>query len=321
MHPVDEGEMSLIGHLTELRKRLFVGLGALLVMTLLAFFFARSALTLLTAPILTLRPEPTRVDELRLSVAPDGAIKADNLAALKDPSKITLRGLTLVLKADPAHGRPRDMELTIGQQHSERLRYTSPIDPFMMQVKVALILGIFLALPIMLFQAWRFVAPGLKPVERRVVRPLLFGAQVMFPIGAAFAYFVVRMLLHAMQAYQVDTIEPFYDASKYMSLLTTLMLLFGAIFEMPLLMATAAKAGLIRPQALSHYRRHAYVGLALMAAALTPPDAISMLVCLGPMFLLYEVSILLCRMLAPAPKGEDDASGAEAASEDVADGQ
>ena len=307
MAKANDSEMSLVGHLSELRIRLIIGIAAVAVSTLITFVIAGPALKFLTGPIEALSTEPGHTLELRAVVTPDGQLKFDNLQALTDPGKISRRRMSIVLPADPRHGRPNDVELVIGTQRSQKLRYKNPLDPFLMQFKIALILGVLLALPIILHQIWRFVQPGLTAAEQRVVKPLLSGAIIMFPIGATFAYFMLRLILLVMQSYQVDTIEPLYDASEYLSLLTTMMLVFGVIFEMPLALALATRIGLINPRLLTQYRRHAYVGLAVAAMILTPNDGFTMLAAFFPMIGLYELSVFLCRPLAALRAREQSA--------------
>ena len=302
--PNDDGEMSLVGHLSELRVRLIISLLALVACTLIVLPFAWDILDFLIAPISHL-PEPPRGRvAIRLAVENDGVLRIDNLEQLRALDRDALTRLLadspieLAINDQPTTAATAEPTVFIGGRHRSALRYPSPIDPFMVPVKVALIVGLLLAFPIVLHQTWLFVRPGLTPGERSVVKPMLTGAVFLFPLGAAFAYFMAHLVLRMMQSYQIEGIETIYDVSKYLSLLIGMMVIFGLIFEMPLMIAIATRIGLVHPRILAHFRRHAYVLLAVAAMVLTPADPWSMIAAYIPMLALYELSIILCRPLA-----------------------
>jgi sec-independent protein translocase protein TatC len=179
----------------------------------------------------------------------------------------------------------------------------------MMQLKVAIILGLLMSLPIVLWQIWLFVRPGLHNNEEKIVKPLLAGAMVLFPIGAAFAYFMVRLVIVVMRGYTVENVDTNYDISKYFSLLTSMMLIFGVIFELPLVLSIAARIGLVTPRMLTQYRRPAYAIMTFASMILTPADPWSMLAALVPMIILYEISVIVIRPLAALREREQIVGG------------
>jgi len=156
---------------------------------------------------------------------------------------------------------------------------------------MALILSVVLALPFIFYQIWLFIKPGLTARERTLVWPLLSGGLILFPIGAGFAYLAVKFMLRVMQRYAIAGVDPLINVHNYLSLVMTMMLVFGIIFEIPLILAMAARVGLVTPAFLRLYRRHAYVLLAFVALVISPADPFSMLVMFAPLIALYELSI------------------------------
>lgn len=290
----DDGEMSLIEHLTELRVRLIISIVALAVCTVGAFFIARPVLNIITLPVQSTPLKPRQTEQLlHITIGPDGRATIP-----RPPADIeSYENFVLVWPADEAQGLPGH-SVVIGPERGQQLFSTSPLDPFMMQLKVALIVGILIALPIILFQGWCFIRPGLTPKERRVVKPLMAGALILFPLGSLFAFFMIRLILLVMQGYVVEGIDPLIEINKYISLIITMMLVFGIIFELPLVIAIAARIGLVTPRLLSEYRRHVYVGLAFASMVLTPADPFSMIAAFIPMVILFELAVILARPMA-----------------------
>ncbi len=291
MKPSGEQEMSLVGHLGELRTRLIIGLIAIVLTTCLAFFIAEPVLSLLTQPVKYMAREPGRTETLVLNVAPDGDVKMRTPASME-----TLSTKRLIVNFLDSAGTTQTF--SFGELPTQQFYYPSPLDPIMMQLKVAFLVGILLALPFIMYQVWAFVRPGLKTNEVKIVRPLLLGAIFLFPIGATFAYYMVGLLMRVIQSYSIEGIDPLFDIYKYLSLLMVMMLVFGIIFELPLVIAVAARIGLVTPAMLTHYRRHAIVGLAFAAMILTPADPFSMMATFIPLVILYEISVIISRPMA-----------------------
>lgn len=317
MAMTQEAEMSLVGHLTELRSRIIICLVALIFCVVGCFFVSKPILDVLTRPIKGLDKEPGRPEVLKLTVAPDGMLRiTDPRVAKIDLGTVSQKRLEITWLPDPAHNLTT-ATFNYGDRASQQLYYSKPMDPIMMLLKVALIGGILVALPILIWQTWLFIKPGLKKREQAIVRPLLSGAVVLFPLGAAFAYYLIRFVLQVMQAYAVDNVSPLLNVFDYISLLFNLMLVFGFIFEIPLALAIASRIGLITPQFLMSYRRHAYVVLAIAAMVISPgTDPFTMIVALVPLVVLYEISIALSIFMARLHKRDQEAEGAAEDDED-----
>lgn len=314
-----EPEMSLVGHLDELRTRIIVCLITVAVCVLGAFFLAKPLLGVLTMPVGNLRLEPGREAELVFKVNPDGTLKLnDPQGARLNLAHLSQKRFRVDFPADPGRKLPVT-SFFVGERPSQQFYYSSPIDPVMMQIKVAIVAGILLSLPILLWQTWRFIQPGLTRKERRMVKPIMVGAVFLFPLGAAFAFYMIKFVLMIMQMYAVENVSPLLNIFNYLSLLSTMMLVSGVIFELPLVLAIAARIGLVNPKFLQTYRRHAYVVLSIAAMVITPGgDPITMLVCLGPLVLLYELSIALSIPMARMHQKDLDDGPTEVEAEEPA---
>lgn len=178
-----------------------------------------------------------------------------------------------------------------------KLKFTNPTDAFMAYLKIAITGGVIASCPFWLFQVWRFVAPGLYSKEKRYTAVFIASGSVLFLIGASFAYFLVlptglKFLLNFS-----TSAEAFITLPEYMSFFTTMTLVFGAAFELPLVLVLLGLIGLVDAKFLRSKRRFAIVVLAIAAAILTPPDVMSMLMLLVPLMALYEISILLVQAI------------------------
>ncbi|MFN2432055.1 MAG: twin-arginine translocase subunit TatC [Gemmatimonadota bacterium] len=174
-----------------------------------------------------------------------------------------------------------------------RLIFTSPTEAFLVTFKVGLFLGILLALPVVFWQFWRFVAPGLLERERRVFIPAVAGSLVLFAGGVALAFWIVIPLgLRFFLTFQSEAYQPFISVGEYLSFTMHVALAFGLVFETPLVVILLSYLGILSPRTLTRYRRHAVVAIAVLSAVFTPsPDALSMLLMFFPFFLLYEASV------------------------------
>lgn len=175
---------------------------------------------------------------------------------------------------------------------------TSIIAPFMAPLKLALLAALFLAMPYVLYQTWAFIAPGLYRHEKRFAIPLMLSSIVLFYAGVAFAYFVVFPLMFAFltgaapQGVQVMT-----DMSNYLDFVLLLFFAFGIAFEIPIATVLLAATGLVRVETMTKNRGYVILGIFIIAAFLTPPDAVSQSFMAVPMYLLYELGIVLSRIL------------------------
>jgi sec-independent protein translocase protein TatC len=184
------------------------------------------------------------------------------------------------------------------------LIFTAPHEFFFTQLKLALFGGLFISLPIIITEIWKFVAPGLYRHERRAARPFLIATPILFLLGAALVYFVImplalKFFLRFEQAGGTGeaSIRLLPRVSEYLDLIMTLILAFGSCFELPVLLSLLGRAGIVTSEDLRRMRRYAILGLAVVVAIVTPPDLLSMMSLLVPVLLLYEISIWLVRAI------------------------
>jgi sec-independent protein translocase protein TatC len=179
--------------------------------------------------------------------------------------------------------------------HGHKLVYTHPGDGFSILMQTSILCGIVLALPVILYQVWAFLAPGLHQHERRIVVPVIVGIVALFVAGAALAwYFVLPMTLRFMFDLGDKAFEQMITVSEYFGFVTSMVLAMGAVFELPIVILLLSAFGLVTPQFLSRFRRHALVGSYLAAAVITPGDLfITSVALMVPLYLLYELSIVL----------------------------
>jgi sec-independent protein translocase protein TatC len=181
--------------------------------------------------------------------------------------------------------------------------FTGVPEPFFVYLKVALVAGIFFSAPLIIYEVWAFVAPGLYVHEKRYVVPFVFFSSLLFLLGALFAYFVVcpfgfRFLL----GFAAHNIQPMLAIKEYFSFSTKLLLAFGFVFQLPLFIVFLSKAGIVTPQTLSRQRKYVILLIFAVAAFLTPPDVATQFMMAGPLFALFEVGIIMARIFGK--KGE-----------------
>lgn len=171
----------------------------------------------------------------------------------------------------------------------------SPTTTIVIFTKVALISGVALAMPILVYQLISFITPGLTRQEKRYLFLILPGATISFVVGVAFAYFVmVPTAIPFLKGFLSDIIEPNWFIDRYISFITSLLLWVGLSFETPLLMFFLAKLGIITPAILSRYHKYAILVIAVLAAVITPtPDPFNMILVMLPLTLLYGIGVVL----------------------------
>ncbi len=177
----------------------------------------------------------------------------------------------------------------------------SPVETFIVYFKVALIAGLALAMPVILYEIVRFLLPALTAREKRYLYFLLPGGSLSFAGGLAFATFVMLpAATRFLHSFMSDVISQQWSIERYIDFVTTIMFWMGVIFELPLVIFFLAKLGIVNAPMLSRFRRFWVVASAVIAAAVTPtPDPVNMLVVMAPLVLLYEVGILLARLAGP----------------------
>jgi len=179
-----------------------------------------------------------------------------------------------------------------------KLVFTAPAEAFWVQMKVAMIVGLFISSPGILYQVWAFIAPGLHPHEKKYAAPFVIVGSLMFIAGGAFSLFVVTPYAIAfLLSYARETLQPMITLENHVGFLLKFTLAFGLVFELPLALTLLARMGIGTPRALAKNRKYAILGAFVAAAILTPtPDAFNQTLMAGPLILLYEVGIVCARV-------------------------
>ena len=277
-------EMPFLDHLEELRWRIIKTLAAIFAGAAVAFFFAEIILTTLAHPY----------QEAVLSRSESGhegpveAMRQLVESWFGDPASI-------VESADPLAGEGVAQSLP----PSRRLQAIKPMTYFFVQLQVALLGGVVISLPVIFFQFWQFVAPGLLTRERRLVFPLIGISVLCFAIGALIAYWIVLPLgLRFFLSLEPADMTSQWAVNEYFGFVLKLIFGFGIVFEMPVVTLFLSRIGLITPNTMRRVRRYAVVAIFLTAAIFTPPDPVSQILMALPLLLLYELSIWVCRVSA-----------------------
>lgn len=188
---------------------------------------------------------------------------------------------------------------------------TSVISPFLVPLKILLMAAFLIALPVVLYQVWAFVAPGLYSHEKRLVLPLVVASTLLFLLGVAFCYyFVFGQVFKFIQSFAPKSITAAPDIEAYLSFVLSMFLAFGVAFEVPIAVVVLARMGVVSIDKLKSFRGYFVVGAFVVAAVVTPPDVVSQLALAIPMCLLYELGILSARLFirnTQAP--QDDEAG------------
>jgi sec-independent protein translocase protein TatC len=203
-----------------------------------------------------------------------------------------------------------------------KLKYTHPADPFSVLISASFTIGIVIALPVILYQVWAFLAPALYKHEKRVVLPVIFGAIALFVSGVSLSFYVVLPLAIKWLmgiAQNTDALEPMITYRDYFSFAVNMSLAFGLCFELPIVILLLATLGLVTPEFLRRYRRHALVLCVVTGALLSPGDLLwTTLLLAAPLYVLYELSVILTVMVyrrrrkAAAKLAAEEAAAADA---------
>ena len=177
------------------------------------------------------------------------------------------------------------------------LIFTGLPEAFFTYLKVALVAAIFASSPVILYEIWRFIAPGLFSSEKKYIFPFVFLSTIFFVGGALFGYYVVFPFgFSFFVGFATDFIRPMPSVKEYFSFATKMLFAFGVVFELPVFTMFLSRIGLVNHRMLSRQRRHAFLGVFVVSAILTPPDVMSQLMMAGPLLILYEISIIIARV-------------------------
>ncbi|MFC1852005.1 twin-arginine translocase subunit TatC [candidate division CSSED10-310 bacterium] len=183
-------------------------------------------------------------------------------------------------------------------ENKQRLIFTNLPEAFIAHLKIAFVAGLFVSSPIVLLQIWKFIAPGLYPHEKRYAFPFVFFSSSFFMIGGLFCFKqVFPWGFKFFLSFGNEYIEALPKISEYITFSLKLIVVFGLIFQLPILMYFLAKIGLVSGQLLSKNRKYAIMVIFIVAAILTPPDVITQFMLAGPLIILYEISIVIARVV------------------------
>ena len=274
--PPREANMPFLDHLEELRWRILKALGALVVGAVLCFAFSDSIMQILT------RPYEEAVFSLE-SQQSSGAVRA--------VEKLVRQWLGLPDAAPKPDAPSADLPPT------RRLQALRPMTYFFISLQIAFVGGLLLALPVVFYQAWRFVAPGLLQREKQLMVPIISLSVLCFSVGALIAYSIVLPLgLRFFLALEPPDMTSQWAADEYIGFVLRLIAGFGIVFEMPVLSLFLAKVGVLTAARMRHIRRYAVIGIFVLGAIFTPPDPVSQILMALPLLLLYETSIWVCKI-------------------------
>ncbi|KIL38710.1 preprotein translocase subunit TatC [Gordoniibacillus kamchatkensis] len=189
----------------------------------------------------------------------------------------------------------------------------SPWEPIRIYMNFGLLIGLLLVLPVALYHIWAFVKPGLRPVEQRATLAYIPFATLLFLVGLGFGYFVVfpMAFMFGSNISHSIGIKETYGMAQYFGFMFNILLPVALVFELPIIVMFLTRLRLLNPQRLSKLRRYAYMALVIIAAVITPPDALSAIIVFIPMVLLYEFSVLLSRLVYRKQVAQDLAWEAE----------
>ena len=214
-----------------------------------------------------------------------------------------------------AYALSKELNITIGQE-AERLRAKSfegmitthqVGGAFFVALKVSFFAGLLMALPVILWQIWQFIAPGLYDNEKKMVLPFVIGGSVMFLVGVLFAYYIVTPFgFQFLITFGSFLYTPLINIEDYVGFFTKIMFGFGLAFELPVFAYFLALLGLVTDKTLINFFKYAVIIIFLVAALLTPPDVLTQLLMAAPLIMLYGVSILIVRYVNPDKSDEDD---------------
>lgn len=262
----DAYEMSFVDHLEELRWHLFRAIGAMLLLAVLTFVFSRFLFNgIILAP------------------------KSEHFLTYKAFCGVSeALGLGGLMCLDPTNFQIINTEMA-GQ--------------FLTDLKVSIMLGFILSFPYIFYELWSFIRPGLYAREQRVTRGLVFYSSALFLTGVLFGYFILAPFsINFFVSYNVsEQVVNTITLTSYISLLSTIVLAAGIMFELPMVVYLLSKLGLVTPDMMRQYRRHAAVAILIIAAIITPADVWTQVLVSIPVYFLYEISVFISARAQPEP--------------------
>jgi|GEM_PF-253292 sec-independent protein translocase protein TatC len=276
-------EMPFLDHLEELRWRILKSLAALIIGAVVCFSFSDPIFNLLKYPY----------EDAVFSLESDrssGAVRA-------------IQNLLQEWMGQRESGAELGDEVKRPLPIDRRLQSLKVMTYFFVSLQIAFLGGLVLALPVLFYQIWQFVAPGLLKREKRLMIPVVLLSVICFSIGALIAYWIVLPLgLRFFLALEPPDMTSQWAVDEYMSFVLRLIFGFGIVFEMPVLALFFSRIGLLTPEFMRRIRRFAVVAIFILGAFFTPPDPLSQMLMALPLLLLYEISIWVCKISSPHRK-------------------
>jgi sec-independent protein translocase protein TatC len=192
----------------------------------------------------------------------------------------------------------QDIMNLLTRPYPEKLIFLAPTEGFIVHIKIAFFGGLFISLPYIFYQLWQFVVPGLLEKEKKFVPLIVLFSTFFFVLGSAFCYFVIIPLgLKFLLGWQTASLVPSITIKEYLKFVTMLVLVFGIVFELPMLAYFLTKMGILTPTFMRKNRRYGIVLTFILAAVITPPDVVTQILLALPLIILYELSILVSKMV------------------------
>jgi sec-independent protein translocase protein TatC len=274
----EEKVVPFIEHLVELRKRLVVIVVAVVIGMGIAWNFSNDLLHFIEKPL----TGATYLTEIKKTV----------YAKVKERAPALYAHYNL------------DKDVNTPQK-PHVLNYSAPLEPFFMQCKISMLAGFVMVLPIVFYQLWLFIAPGLTRRERRLVVPFITAATVTFCVGAMFFLIIIwPVIINFSLSYESEGLQSWFNISAYVNFCLRLILIFGLIFELPVLTLLLARFGIVNYQLLAPKRKYALLASAIVAAF--HADLITMFVIMIPMYLMYEISVWVALIFGKKKAGKEN---------------
>ncbi len=190
-----------------------------------------------------------------------------------------------------------------------KVYFFSPTEAFAVRIKMSIILGIILSVPVIFYQVWQFVVPGLFQREIKAAVPAVVFSTLFFFIGGTFCFFIVLpTAIKFLMGFGTEKLEPMIKIGSYISFVSYTTLAFGAVFELPIVSYFLGKLGIITDKTLRKGRRYAVLGILIVAATITPPDLFSQIMLAIPLYILYEISIVVLKITQKKKETEAEES-------------
>jgi len=182
----------------------------------------------------------------------------------------------------------------------KKLIFLAPAEALWIHIKVSIVTGFIISIPVILYQIWKFIAPGLLPSEKKYVGPFIFASTFLFLLGDIFCFSIILpFAIGFLLTYKTDSLTPMIAIGSYIDFILKFLLAFGIIFELPIIILFLTKIGFITPKTLAKNRKYAVLIAFILAAILTPtPDAFNQTLMAGPILILYEIGIIISKVFS-----------------------